>query len=137
MVGKNRRRIGARWWLVRVLRATVTLKASKTVCDLAIVGASVAVFDCSMLANDDEKRPIKALAVSIARAEGGLLRLMFDELRLDHALDHSRTWRHETFVTSAVIDESKLNEFSFTSEELEGFAELMLGLLKIALAGRE
>lgn len=89
-----------------------------------------------MRKDDDGKRPLNAVAVSIARDGEGLLRIMFDELQLSDEKDHDRTWRHATFVTSAIIAETKLESFSFTSEELDGFAHLMLGMLKVALDRR-
>jgi hypothetical protein len=89
-----------------------------------------------VLYQDDGKRPKDALAISISRVDGGQLRIMFDNLQLIHEGDFDRLWRHSTFVTSAGVDERRLEEYSFSQEELEGLANLILGMLKVALDHR-
>lgn len=85
---------------------------------------------------DDGFRPRDALALSISRIGEGRLRVMFDELRLVDEKAFDRRWQHSVFVTSAVVDAAKLENYTFSQEELEGLANLILGMLKVALDRR-
>ena len=89
-----------------------------------------------MAVQDDGKRPYDGLAITISRMGDGRLRIMIDDLKRGHERDFDRTWLHSSFVTSAVIDETKFKDYSFSHEELEGFANLILGLLKVGLDRR-